>query len=225
MYSMKKIEDIFSEEKTKKEVIKTKIIVDNRERNSLIIPFLIENKIKFELKNLEIGDYLINDIIIERKTFSDFQSSIIDKRFQNQFENLRKTKRKVLLVEGFESYKNSRINENAIRGALLSVALSYNIPIIFTKDEEDSAKFLILITKREKKNKKNFSLRIKKELKSLEEQKKFILEGFPGIGPAKANELLKNYQNLISIFTEKKKNLEKILDDKTAEKLKEIVEK
>jgi ERCC4-type nuclease len=79
---MKQIENIFSKEKPKKEIIKTKIFVDNREKNSLILYYLIENKINVEMKNLEVGDYLINDIVIERKSFLDFQSSIIDKRFQ-----------------------------------------------------------------------------------------------------------------------------------------------
>ncbi|MEM4605885.1 MAG: ERCC4 domain-containing protein [Candidatus Pacearchaeota archaeon] len=221
---MKEIENIFSNEKTKKEEIKTKVVVDNREKNSLVLYHLIENKIKIELKNLEVGDYLIKDIVIERKTFSDFQSSIIDKRFQNQLENLKKIKRKILLIEGFDDYKNSRINENALRGALLSVALTYNVPIIFTKNEEDSAKFLILIAKKEEKNKTEPSLRIKKATTSLEEQKQFILEGFPGIGPTKAKELLKNYKNLLAIFKAKEKDLEKILDKKTIEKMKEILE-
>ncbi|MEM4181860.1 MAG: ERCC4 domain-containing protein [Candidatus Pacearchaeota archaeon] len=221
---MKEIEDIFSNKKSKKEEIKTKVVVDNRERNSLVLYHLIENKIKIELKNLDIGDYLIKDIVIERKTFSDFQSSIIDKRFQNQLENLKKIKRKILLVEGFDDYKNSRINENALRGALLSVALTYNVPLIFTKNEEDSAKFLILIAKKEEKNKTELSLRMKKATNSLEEQKQFILEGFPGIGPTKAKELLKNYKNLLAIFKAKEKKLEKILDKKTIEKMKEILE-
>ena len=223
---MKQIEDIFSDEKPKKEEIKTKIVVDNRERNSLVLYCLIENKIKIEMKNLEIGDYLIKDIVIERKSFSDFQSSIIDKRFQNQLENLKKIKRKILLIEGFEDYKNSRINENAIRGALLSVALSYNVPIIFTKNEEDSAKFLILIAKKEDKNKTEISLRFKKTSESLEEQKQFILEGFPGIGPTSAKKLISSYKNLMSIFKAKKKDLieKNILDEKTIEKMKEILE-
>ncbi|MEM4330664.1 MAG: ERCC4 domain-containing protein [Candidatus Pacearchaeota archaeon] len=221
---MKTIENIFSNKKIKNEEIKTKILIDNREKNSLVPFYLIENRIKVEMKHLDIGDYLIKDIVIERKTFSDFQSSVIDKRFQNQLENLKKIKRKILLIEGFDDYKNSRINENALRGALLSVALVYNVPIIFTKNEEDTAKFLILIAKKEEKNKSELSLRVKKSTNSLEEQKQFILEGFPGIGPTKAKELLKNYRNLIEIFNAKEEDLKKVLDKKTIEKMKEILE-
>ena len=53
------------------------IIVDKREKNSLVISELIRRKIPIEIKQLEIGDYIIGDTIIERKTKSDFISSII----------------------------------------------------------------------------------------------------------------------------------------------------
>ena len=45
---------------------------------------------------------------------------------------------------------------------------------------------------------------------TLNEKKQFILEGFPGIGPSIAKDLLKNYPSLKEIFKAKKEDLQKI---------------
>ena len=58
-----------------------KIIIDTREKQSLVASYLIEKGAKIEFEKLDIGDYLIQDTIIERKTFQDLLSSVIDKRF------------------------------------------------------------------------------------------------------------------------------------------------
>ena len=61
--------NIFSKEKIKsKEQNSEKIIVDNREKNSLVPSELSKNNINFEFQQLPIADYIINDFAIERKT-------------------------------------------------------------------------------------------------------------------------------------------------------------
>lgn len=49
------------------------IVVDDRERSSGIVELLDESGL-FEIKveRLDIGDYLIADLVIERKTANDF---------------------------------------------------------------------------------------------------------------------------------------------------------
>lgn len=228
----KPIENIFSTKKEKpKEKIKTPIILDSREKQSFIAANLVEQGATIKFQTLEIADYLINEIAIERKTFKDFQSSIIDKRLTSQLENLKKYEKKLLILEGFcYNYSDSKINENALRGMMLTVSLSFQVPIIFTEDEGDTAKFLILIAKKQDKilqgKSQDFSLRPSKTAETLEEQKQFILEGFPGIGPTSAKKLIASYKNLISIFKAKKKNLQEknILDEKTIDKMNEILE-
>ena len=56
-----------------------RIIVDNRERNIGIIESLEEQGIDLNFAQLPVGDYIISDrICIERKTASDFESSIMN---------------------------------------------------------------------------------------------------------------------------------------------------
>lgn len=230
----KEIENIFSKKKEKekpKEKIKTIIILDSREKQSFIAANLREQGATIQFETLEIGDYLIKDTIIERKTFKDFQSSIIDKRLSNQIENMKKYEKRLLILEGFYyNYSDSKINENALRGMMLTISLSFQVPIIFTENEEDTARFLILIAKKQDKistgKVQEFSLRPSKTAGTLEQQKQFILEGFPGIGPTSAKKLMSSYKNLISIFKAKKKDLleKRILDEKTIERMKRVLE-
>ncbi len=211
----KKIENIFSKSDDKQKQhypnIKTKIIIDSREKQSLVTANLVEQKANISHELLEIGDYLIQDTIIERKTISDFINSIIDKRIYSQLNEIKKYPKYFLIVEGFfYEYNKFNIHENAIRGMFLSIAIDFKIPIIFTKDEEDTAKFLILTAKKYEKTKHPSSIREKKTLKTTEEQKRFILEGFPGIGPVMAKKLIQKFGSLKNIFNKTEKELEEI---------------
>jgi len=57
---------------------KSIILIDNREKDSGIPNILKERNIPILFENLEIGDYIIGDLIIERKTSKDFIASIFD---------------------------------------------------------------------------------------------------------------------------------------------------
>jgi len=230
---MKEIHNIFSKKslsapKQTCQNPNTKIIIDTREKQSLIAANLVEQKANITFEKLDIGDYLIQDTIIERKTFSDFISSMISKRLQVQLINLKKYPKQLLILESFYyNYQDFNIHENAVRGMLISIATDFQIPIIYTENETDTAKFLISTAKRYEKKKTMLSLRQTKISKSLEEQKQFILEGFPGVGPTIAQELLKKYKTLKNIFHIQKEELEEInkFDKNKIETFKRLLEK
>jgi Fanconi anemia group M protein len=213
---MKQIENIFSKLKTTSNEIKCPnpkipIIVDTREKQSLIAANLLDKKANIKYEQLEIGDYLVQDTIIERKTFSDLLSSMLDKRLFAQLQEIKKYPKHFLIIEGFDyEYDKFNVHENAVRGMLLSVAIDYQIPIIYTEDEEDTANFLILTAKRYEKPRPDIGLRQSKTHKTLEEQKQFILEGFPGIGPVAAKQLLEKFPTLQTIFNTTEKQLKQI---------------
>ncbi len=102
---------------------------------------------------------------------------------------------------------------------ILSVTLNYQVPIIFTKNEEETANYISLIAN---KKSKEISLNPKKRTIDKNQQLQFILESFPNIGPIKAKKLLKEFKNLKGIFTTSGKNLVKILGKKSKE-FKEII--
>ena len=199
------LENIFSKKKTQSEEKspnpKIPIIIDTREKQSLIAANLIEKKANIKYEQLEIGDYLIEDTIIERKTFQDFVGSIINKRLFAQLKEIKKYPKHFLILEGFYyNYNEFNVHENAVRGMLLSIATYYQTPIIYTQNEEDTADFLILLAKRYENKKPKPSIRQTKTQKTPEEQKQFILEGFPEMGPTSAKYLIEKFPTLKDIF-------------------------
>ena len=197
---------------------KIKIIADHREKNSLVISELIENNIEVEIKNLPVADFLINNIAIERKTVSDFLNSMINKRLVRQLEEMKQYPKQLLIIEGIDEHdiynddNENGINPNAIRGFLLSILLKFQIPIIYTKNYEDTAKFLIILAKKQEKS--EISIRAKKKSLNKKEQLQFILEGFPGIGPSTAKKLLKKYKTLKNIINQPIEKLRKEIGKK-----------
>lgn len=232
---MKTIYNIFSttqEEKPKKDLEKIKIIIDHREKNSLIYSELIALGLTPEFKHLKVADYIVRDVAIERKTIQDFISSMINKRLLSQLKELQQYEKKLLIIEGFENQElyelNSKFQENdstflhpnSIRGFLLSISLKHKIPIIFSKNSEDTATYINLIAR---KKSTPLSLNATKKPKSKKEQLQFILEGFPGIGPKTSKKLLEKFSTLKNITNASKEELQEILGKKT-EIFKQIIE-
>ena len=197
----------------KKEIPKIKVIVDYREKNSLVFPHLMKLGLEVEFRELKVADYIIRNVAIERKTISDFTSSIINGRLIKQIEDLKQFENKLLIIEGIEDQEvytedDVGINANAIRGFLLSTVLKHKIPVIFTKNEEDTAKFIKVISR---KKKREIPLNARKKTLDNQEQLQFIIEGFPGIGPKKAKELLKKFGTIQNIVNAPLEDLKEIL--------------
>jgi len=209
--------NIFSSKPLKSTTVLSKIIIDIHEKNSLVPAELSRLSIPFEFQHLEVADYLINNIAIERKTIQDLKSSIISRRIFNQIKNLKQSPSPIIIIEGpQESLTNNEIlHENAIRGFLLSLALQEKISLIITKNESDTAHYLSLLAR--KKRSSEIALRTSRLPKTREEQLQFILEGFPGIGPATAKALLNKFHCLRNIFLASEEELKPIMGEKAKE--------
>ena len=216
---MKTIFNIFSKEK----IVfaeKSLIIADHHEKNSLVISEISSLGIKVEITHLKVADYLVNGVAIERKTVSDFISSMKNRRLLNQLEELQQYKNRLLIIEGLDEQElyseqsplqEKGMHPNSIRGFLLSILLSHKVPIIFTKDYQDTARFLMVLAR--KKPKEN-SLNVKKKSLNKKEQMQFILEGFPGIGPKTAKKLLEEFGTIKNIINAEEENLKKAIGKK-----------
>lgn len=218
---MKELHNIFTKREKekitkKKEILKPKIIADYREKNSLVFSELKNLGCEIEIKPLKVADFIINEIAIERKTVSDFTSSIINKRIFKQLEEIKQYPKHLLIVEGIdeqELYNDEGMNANAVRGMILSISLKYRIPLVFTQDAQDTAKYLYILSK--KPQQKDFSLNPKKKARNIKEQKQYILEGFPGIGPTTAKKLLKEFKTIKNIINAPNEKIQKILGKKS----------
>jgi Fanconi anemia group M protein len=198
-----------------------KIQADYREKNSLVCSELVELGSECEYTHLQVADFIIGGVAVERKTVSDFISSMINKRLLRQLEELQQFDKRLLIIEGIEEQElyndePEGMNGNAIRGMLLSIALEFKCPTIFTKDYNDTARFLHLIKKRQEKSPSPVSLQAKKRNLSFKEQKQFIIESFPNVGPVKAKQLLKKFRTISNIVNAGDEELEEILKSRAS---------
>ena len=229
---MKEIFNIFlpKRKETEKRIKeKPRIIADFREKNSLIISEIISLGIDIEFKTLKVADYIVGGVAIERKTVSDFISSMLNRRLLFQLEEMQQYDDKLLMIEGIDEHElyvnglpenQTGLHPNSVRGFLLSILLNHKVPIIFTKDSEDSARFISVLAKR---GKKEMPLNVKKKSLNKRERMQYILEGFPGIGPKTARKLLKEFKTIKGTINSDFDNLKKILGKK-AETVKKIIE-
>ena len=216
---MKPLYDIFQKRKQTekiKEEQKEKVIVDYREKNSLVASYLVKLGLNVEFRELKIGDYIVKNVIIERKTIQDFLGSMLNHRLIKQIEELKQYENKLLIIEGTSeqeiySENNSGINANAVRGFLLSIILKHKIPAIFTKNQEDTAKFINVLSK---KKEKEINLNVKKKTLNKKEQMQFIIEGFPGIGPKTAKKLLEKFRTIQNIINASEAELKEAIGKK-----------
>lgn len=221
---MNKLFDVFSK-KSQKEIKKQRIIADIREKNSLVVSYLIEKsdrEVEVEFQHLKVGDFIIGDIAVERKSSADFISSIFDKRLENQLQEIKQYPEYFLILEG-DINETSFVNKNALRGFLLSIITKFHVPILYSKDEEETAIFLLLLAKKQL-HPKEPNIRQNKKSFSKQEQLQYILEGFPGIGSKTAKKLLSHFHTIKNIMNAsieeltsvigKKADIFKLLDEK-----------
>ncbi len=205
------------------------IFVDNREQASSVTKELFGKECKIIMKQLTVGDYILSkDVCVERKTVEDFLSSMIDGRLFNQLIDLRENYPKpMIILEGDinELFTLRNIHRNSIIGALTSIALDYQVPIINTKNSGETAEYLYVIAKREQISEgREISLRIGRKGLTLREKQQYIIEGLPLVGPTLAKNLLKEFGSIKKIVNADEKRLQKVenLGKKKAKEIRKV---
>jgi ERCC4-type nuclease len=118
--------------------------------------FLICNNISFDELSIEkIYENLI--LLIERKTYSDLSSSIIDGRFREQksrIENTIKTYDKIMyIIEGTRKEKEKHgVKMNILEGAILNLIFKHKFKLLNTNNIDDTFDTIFLIYKKYKKH-------------------------------------------------------------------------
>jgi Fanconi anemia group M protein len=198
------------------------IIVDNRERNHELLDQLSQYNIKLSFKQLPVGDYIISDrMCVERKTITDFESSIIDSRIFDQAERLSKSFTKpILILEG--DMNETNLGRNVILGTILSLYREYNLLVINSISPEETSYLLSRFAEKEQIYEKREPklIGIRKNRSELELQI-MLLCSLPGIGTKTARNMLlyfKNIKNIVDASPKELMSIEKI-GKKKAEKI------
>ncbi len=114
------------------------IKVDTREKSEQLFDafdiLAYEKGFDYEKTTLQVGDVSCGNVVIERKEANDFVSSIMDGRLSSQAAKMcLNYEYKYVIIEGNPFRTNSKINENAIIGKMSSLAVKYNIRMLFVE--------------------------------------------------------------------------------------------
>lgn len=191
------------------------IFADNREFPSGVVKSLALMDCIVKPKQLDVGDYICSDRVgIERKSTSDFLSSIVDSRLFDQVKSLSESyPNPLMILEGDveELYTKRNIHPNAINGALSSISIDYRIPILWSMDTEHTAALIFTIAKREQvKEGRAVAIRGEKRVFSTPQQQEFLVAGLPNVSTVLAKRLLDEFGTVKDTFNASQENLTNI---------------
>jgi len=207
------------------------IVVDQRELDSNIARTLSKREdLTTRLETLAVGDYVLSDrVAVERKSVSDFLDTLTggDRSIFEQIADLtRHYARPLLVIEGRGLYEERNIHPGAIRGALSSVAVDFNVSVLFTEDEDDTAELLATIATREQTDReRTVSVHGGKSAKTLDEQQEYVVSAIADIGPVTARTLLEAFGSVEAVMTANEDDLKEVrgVGQVTAERIREVV--
>jgi DNA excision repair protein ERCC-4 len=199
-----------------------KLFVDHREQS--MMKLLEDTCEEVAFTQLPIGDYLlISDseaVVVERKTVTDFMSSVRSNRLWDQLLRMMKTteifdysvKRRILLIHGnFEDYfervnygskYNHLVHWSQLMGAYLEIIYVYNTPIIHAESDTAFKAFMRTLVKRESDGKNDklpkarwYRKPVKADL-PVKDRKVYVLSSLPHIGNLLAENLLTHFNTI-----------------------------
>ena len=204
------------------------IEIDYRERGGGILEILRKSNIMIEEKKLFIGDYLINrHIAVERKTTRDFVISIIDGRlFSQAFRLKRYAEVQLMIIEGTDLfYTGYEIDPQAIKGAIVSLSISWQIPLVFSKSPDGTAEILVMAGIQDVKCRDEILKRAGRRPRRLLTRKLFMLQGLPGVGPRIAKRMLERFGSVEKVIAASEHELSCVegIGRKKASMIREVV--
>lgn len=207
---------------------KLRVYADWREEQSGIPRMLEEIGVYVIRENLSMGDYLLpGEVVVERKAAEDFISSLFDGRLFDQVGRMRDHYDDViLLIEGrpWGLYR-AKGRERQIYGSLASLLLDYDVKLIYSEDQRTSASIIESLARRivEEGRSGKIVIHKKPRLSTTREWQLYIASSFPGVGPKLAQRLLETFGSLEAIFSASVSELQKLLGEKRAQRMKQIL--
>ena len=207
------------------------IVIDQRELDSVIARDLSTREgFETRLETLAVGDYVASDrVAVERKSVSDFLDTLLgeDRSLFEQARALsRHYARPVLIIEGSDLYGERNVHPDAIRGAVASLAVDFDMSVLHTEDEGDTADMLAVLAKREQTTRdRAVSAHGEKGAKTLDEQQEYVVSAIAEVGPVTARALLEHFGTVEAVMTAREDDLREVegVGEVTADRVREVV--
>lgn len=173
------------------------MLVDHRERGSLVPAALAAAGLEVVLADLPVGDYVLGPgLAVERKGPGDLGASIRDGRIFDQAVRLQSAfSQAVLLIEG----EPQGIAEDAWRGAVCRL-IEDGFTVLHSLDAEDSAAWVVRLAKRARRASPTVRGEgPRRAPRHPSAQAEVMLSVVPGISPAMARTLLEAHGSVAAV--------------------------
>jgi Fanconi anemia group M protein len=209
----------------------TEIVVDQRELDAAIAKDLSKRDgIRTRLETLAVGDYVLSDrVAVERKSVADFLDTLLDgdrSLFEQVGDLSRAYARPILILEGEGLYEERNVHPDAIRGALASLAVDFDVSVLQTGDQAETGELLRTIATREQTERdRTVSVHGEKSAKTLAEQQEYVVSAIADIGPVTAQSLLDTFGTVEGVMTAREADLLDVdgVGEVTASRIREVV--
>jgi len=180
------------------------IVIDSREVKQAkgILEGLKRLGVEAEVSFLDAGDYLVGDVLIERKTPTGFVSDVRSMRLWKELDKLKRCVdvKPVLVIEGSLSLieKITRWSPSQVLGTLNSVILDWGIPAIILPSRRWFMIYLQQLDRRAGKigRERLHPLRMKEKVEKISDKIRFVVEGLPNVSGVRAINLLRRFKTI-----------------------------
>jgi ERCC4-type nuclease len=208
------------------------VVADDREEGSGVIEALAAiDDATVTVDRLSLGDYLVDEWLrVERKTLPDLAVSVADGRLFRQASRLASApKRAVVLLEGTaRDLADSDMRREALQGALITLTLRLDLPLLRAKDPAESARLLRYATRQRRRDRTGAVPRASSGIRPTgkRERQLYVLQGLPNVGPTRAERLLEAFGTVEAVMTASVDDLTAVegIGPKTARSVRWVVE-
>jgi len=178
-------------------MILPRVIADERERQSGVPDRLSKLDVRVYYTRLAVGDYVVNpEIAAERKSVSDFVSSVYDGRLFAQASALASSYRKPYIIVEGDVTEVSKLVKNlaSYYGAIASVTLAYDLRLMHTANPDETALAIAALVKNSRARPiPPGLLQAPPKSKDEAQQQLYFISSLPGVGVKLAKRMLGRY--------------------------------
>ena len=192
-----------------------RIACDHRETRSGVPEALdLHPDVHLTHHHLSLGDYRVDDtLIVERKTVTDFAQSVRDGRLFTQASRLARCRsaRPCLILEGTRiTHWSGALPKTAVQGAMITVTLVFGIPLLRSSCPQETAALILYAVDQLHRRTITPPKRYGHSPKGTNRQQSYLLQAIPGIGPLKAERLLKAFGSPAGVASASGRDLETV---------------
>jgi len=201
------------------------LVVDHREAPSGLIDELMNYSYEtetavvsthVEVAALPVGDVICSDrVAVERKAVEDYVDTFVNAQrdlFTQSMDMRRAYPNAVMILEGDSIFGLRNIHPEALRGSLCGLTVGMRVPVIPTRNVEQTAAYMVTIARREQfARKRSISVHGKRSQMSMKQRQIYIVSAIgDGVGVVVAEALLEHFGSVEAVMVAPVEELVKV---------------